>query len=99
MVHTPPLFALLHLNCCYESLENEPNPHSSTFNFKYPTQVPFFLNRYLAVCHPFFVHQEHAFSPSGSNFKKRALRYLLPAVAFAVVINIPKFFEFRNFIR
>jgi hypothetical protein len=28
--------------------------------------------------------------------KKRTLYYLLPAITFAVIINIPKFFEFRT---
>ncbi|XP_059088074.1 FMRFamide receptor-like isoform X2 [Tigriopus californicus] len=59
------------------------------------------IERYLAVCHPFFVHQEQSLGGNGTciSFRKRTLRYLLPALMFAVTINIPKFLEFRNFVR
>ena len=57
--------------------------------------------RYLAVCHPFFVHQDQTFGSSGTmmSFKKRTWRYLLPALFFAAVINIPKFMEFKNSVK
>ena len=66
---------------------------------------PFLRRRYLAVCHPFFVHQGQGPPGAGGGsgaaaraFKRRTWRYLMPALLFAVAINVPKFLEFQNYV-
>ena len=67
---------------------------------RYPSPA----RRYLAVCHPFFVHQGQGPPGAGGGggsgavraFKRRTWRYLMPALTLAVAINVPKFLEFRN---
>ncbi|CAB4067940.1 unnamed protein product [Lepeophtheirus salmonis] len=49
--------------------------------------------RYIAVCHPFLIH--HRFQNSQRSVKKRTCQYLLPTILGSILVNVPKFFEFK----
>ena len=51
-------------------------------------QVAFTIERYLVVCHPFYIVSK----------EWSVWRYILPLVAFSIVYNIPKFFELDTYI-
>ena len=49
----------------------------------------FFNRRYMAVCHP-YRHREYN---SRFNVMNRIMIYTLPVLFFAIILNIPKFYE------
>ena len=49
--------------------------------------------RYCAVCHPFYYRD----AVLASSVKFRVAKYVIPVVVFAIVLNIPKFFETEIF--
>ena len=65
------------------------------------------IHRYIAICHPFLLHQDRIQRPSchashttnannTNSLKKRTLAYMLPVFVVSIIINIPKFMEFRT---
>ena len=49
--------------------------------------------RYCAVCHPFYYRD--AVQTTSVNY--RVAKYVIPVVFFAIILNIPKFFETEIF--
>ena len=49
--------------------------------------------RYCAVCHPFYYRD--AVRATSVNY--RVAKYVIPVVVFAIILNIPKFFETEIF--
>ena len=49
--------------------------------------------RYCAVCHPFYYRD--AVQSTSVNY--RVAKYVIPVIVFAVILNIPKFFETEIF--
>ena len=63
-----------------------------------------FFSRYMAICHPFLI-QRSANQSSGPrrrsqytevSLKKRTCYYMLPVILVSVVVNVPKFLEFKT---
>ena len=53
----------------------------------------FIIFRYCAVCHPFYYRD--AVRATSVNY--RVAKYVIPVVVFAIILNIPKFFETEIF--
>ena len=49
--------------------------------------------RYCAVCHPFYYRD----AVRATSVKYRDAKYVIPVVVFAIILNIPKFFETEIF--
>ena len=55
--------------------------------------VIIFIFRYCAVCHPFYYRE----SVRSTSVDCRVAKYVIPVIVFAVILNIPKFFETKLF--
>ena len=55
--------------------------------------VIFIIFRYSAVCHPFYYRD----AVRSTSVNCRVAKYVIPVILFAVILNIPKFFETELF--
>ncbi|XP_040573069.1 FMRFamide receptor [Lepeophtheirus salmonis] len=67
--------------------------HNITFTCSLFITLSVAIERYIAVCHPFLIH--HRFQNSQRSVKKRTCQYLLPTILGSILVNVPKFFEFK----